>query len=135
MKKLFAVLTVFICAAFATFAQSQNDSETKAAMDLLKPAQDSLTRDIVPENQHTTVQTAKVRMEYTPLTKEVRIYYTCLAVSFDQGEAMNTCLACLEDFAKDNQFIRYRYLGKDRTRFFKDNNIRWAEYSSYVRFD
>ena len=29
---------------------------------------------------------------------EVRIYYTTLYVTYDRGEAMNTVLACLQDF-------------------------------------
>ena len=77
----------------------------------------------------------KVWLEYTPITDEVRAYYTVLAVSFDQGEAMNTVLECLRDFQVQNQYLKYKYLRKDSVKYSKDdNNMRWATYSSQVKF-
>ena len=94
-----------------------------------------MTRTITPEEQHVTNKTAKVQIEYTPLTDEVHIYYTCMAVSYDQGEAMNSVLACLQDFQKQNQYYSYKYLKRDSIKYFKDEkNLKWATYSSYVKF-
>lgn len=134
MKKILALFTVLLSlSAAAVFAQT--DTETKEAFDVIKPEQDSLTRDIIPEKQHTTNKTAKVRLEYTPLTGEVRLFYTVMAVSYDPGEAMNTALAVYEDFAEENQYRNYKYMQKDKTRYYKDaNGLRMAEYRSYVRF-
>ncbi|MBQ0051843.1 MAG: hypothetical protein KBT11_07255 [Treponema sp.] len=128
MKKIFAVLTALLCFAGFAFADEVSD--------LLKEPQDSTTRTIVPEEQHTVNKTAKVMIEYTPLVDEVHIYYTCMAVSYDQGEAMNTVMACLNDFKTQNQYYAYKYLRKDSVKYFKDDkNLRWATYSSYVKFN
>lgn len=127
MKKFFALFATLIC--FTGFAFSDEVS------DLLKAPEDTMTRTIVPEDQHVTNKTAKVELEYTPLTDEVHIYYTCMAVSYDQGEAMNSVLACLQDFQKQNQYYSYKYLRKDSVKYFKDDkNLKWATYSSYVKF-
>lgn len=96
---------------------------------------DLSVRVFAPENQHTTNKTASVQIAYTPLTDEVHIYYTCFSVSFDQGEAMNTILACLQDFQNENQYYSYKYLSKDQTKYFKDDkNMKWAQYHSHVKF-
>ncbi len=127
MKKFFALIAALIC--FTGYAFSDEVS------DLLKAPEDTMTRTIVPEDQHVTNKTAKVELEYTPLTDEVHIYYTCMAVSYDQGEAMNSVLACLQDFQKQNQYYSYKYLRKDSVKYFKDDkNLKWATYSSYVKF-
>ncbi len=127
MKKIFAVIAALMC--FSGYAFSDE------VEDLLKQPQDTLTRTITPEEQHVTNKTAKVQIEYTPLTDEVHIYYTCMAVSYDQGEAMNSVLACLQDFQKQNQYYSYKYLKRDSIKYFKDDkNLKWATYSSYVKF-
>lgn len=127
MKKIFALLTALFC--FTGFAFSDE------ASDLLKEPEDTMTRTIVPEDQHVTNKTAKVQIEYTPFTDEVTVYYTCMAVSYDQGEAMNSVLACLQDFQKQNQYYSYKYLRKDSVKYFKDDkNLKWATYSSFVKF-
>ncbi len=127
MKKIFAVIAALMC--FSGYAFSDE------VEDLLKQPQDTLTRTITPEEQHVTNKTAKVQIEYTPLTDEVHIYYTCMAVSYDQGEAMNSVLACLQDFQKQNQYYSYKYLKRDSIKYFKDDkNLKWAAYSSYVKF-
>lgn len=140
MKKIITIFSALMCFSVALLF-AQNNTETKQAFDLLKSEEDSLTRDIVPERQHTLKadgtenKTAKVRLEYTPITGEVRLYYTCLAVTFDAGDAMNTALAVYEDFATDNQYKHYKYMQKDKTRYYKDENgLRMAEYRSYVVF-
>ncbi len=127
MKKIFAVIVALMCFSGLAFSDE--------VADLLKEPQDSLTRTITPEEQHVTNKTAKVQIEYTPLTDEVHIYYTCMAVSYDQGEAMNSVLACLQDFQKQNQYYSYKYLKRDSIKYFKDErNLKWATYSSYVKF-
>ena len=93
------------------------------------------TRIIIPENQHMTDDTAEVRIEYTPRYDEVRIYYTCMYVTYDKGQAMNTVLACLEDFMKANQYYHYKYLARDKEKYFKnERGYSCAQYMSYVKF-
>lgn len=127
MKKFLAVAAVLFCFAGFAFADEVSD--------LMKDPQDTKTRIIVPEDQHTTNKTAKVEIHYTPYVDEVYIYYTCMSVSYDPGEAMNTILACLKDFEEQNQYMSYKYIRKDSVRYFKDdNNLKWATYSSQVKF-
>lgn len=127
MKKIFALIAALLC--FTGYAFSDEVS------DLLKEPEDTKTRTIVPEDQHVTNKTANVQIEYTPFTDEVHIYYTCMSVSYDQGEAMSSILACLQDFQKENQYYSYKYLRKDSVKYFKDDkNLKWATYSSFVKF-
>ncbi|MCR4954725.1 MAG: hypothetical protein K6A43_11705 [Treponema sp.] len=99
------------------------------------------TEVIIPENQHLLDQNgaekknASVKIEYSPFYDEVRIYYECMYINYDRGEAMNTVMACLQDFQKDKKYYSYRYLRDDRERFFKDERgRRKAQYISYVKF-
>ncbi|MBQ3671417.1 MAG: hypothetical protein II921_08075 [Treponema sp.] len=127
MKKLFAIAAALFCMMGVSFADE--------AADLLKPKEDTLTRTIVPADQHVTNKTASVKIEYTPYTDEAIIYYTVMAVSFDQGEAMNTCLECLQDFQVQNGYYKYTFLRKDKSSIYKDeNNIKWALYREFVKF-
>lgn len=127
MKKLCAIMTVLFCMMGVSFADE--------AADLLKPQEDTLTRTIVPADQHVTNKTASVKIEYTPYTDEAIIYYTVMAVSFDQGEAMNTCLECLQDFQVQNGYYKYTFLRKDKSSIYKDeNNIKWVLYREFVKF-
>lgn len=130
MKKLFAVITVLFCFVGFNFAEDLDELQKDPNY------VDLSTRAIIPENQHTTNKTASVKIEFTPLTDEAHVYYTCMAVSFDQGEAMNTVLACLQDFQAENQYYGYKYLRADSTKYFKDEkNLKWATYHSYVKFN
>ena len=127
MKKFVTLLAVaFIMVGSAVFAQEISDDNSKP---------DMTVRVIVPKEQHTTQKTASVKLEYTPSSDEVRIYYTVMEVSFDQGEAMNTIYACLRDFQQENQYYGFTYMSKDRTRYFKDKHIKWCTYMSYVKFN
>ncbi|MBQ6057238.1 MAG: hypothetical protein IKS30_04230 [Treponema sp.] len=128
MKKFFAVITAMLCLTGAVFADEVED--------LLKEPVGNEIQTIIPEDQHVTNKTAKVRLEYTPLTDEVRLYYTCAAVQFDQGEAMNTALAVLKDFQEKNQYYSYKYMRRDSVKYYKDEKtgFKWAQYFSYVRF-
>ncbi|MGI5058603.1 hypothetical protein [Treponema pectinovorum] len=128
MKKFFALTATFVCLLGLAFADEVGD--------LLKDPVGNETVTIVPEDQHVTNKTAKVQLEYTPLTDEVRLYYTCHAVAFDQGEAMNTALAVLKDFQEQNNYFSYKYMKRDSVKYYKDEKtgFKWAMYQSYVRF-
>ena len=121
MKKFFAVITAMLCLTGAVFADEVED--------LLKEPVGNEIQTIIPEDQHVTNKTAKVRLEYTPLTDEVRLYYTCAAVQFDQGEAMNTALAVLKDFQEKNQYYSYKYMRRDSVKYYKDEKtgFKWAQ--------
>jgi len=128
MKKYCAL---FIGILFAVCSVSAQDLPVEEA-----PV-DTSVRVIVPKDQHTPAakKTANIKIEYIPLADEVRIYYNCLDVEFDQGEAMNTILACLKDFQAENQYYGFTYLSSDKTRYYKDSkNIKWASYMSYVKY-
>ena len=129
MKKFFAFTASLLCLSCMIFAEDYQD--------LLKEPVSYEIETIIPEDQHVTNKTAKVRLEYTPLTDEVRLYYTCHAVSFDQGEAMNTALAVLKDFQDAHEeYFGYKYMRRDSVKYYKDEKtgFKWAMYQSYVRF-
>ena len=130
MKKVFVLLLSIFMLVGNVFAQSEASAlpDEKDKVDLSKKV-------IVPENQHTTDKTAKVKIEYIPMTDEARIYYTAMYVTYDSGEAMNTVLACLEDFTKQNKYYRYTYMDRDRERYYRDSRgISWAQYMSHIKF-
>lgn len=133
MKKIvmvFACLSLFVGAVFA-----QSDEVEKAYADANYDQEKVKTVVIIPEEQHCTDRNAGVTIEYSPMYDEVRIYYETLYVTYDRGEAMNTVLACLQDFEKNNKYYSYRYLKDDKERFFKDDRgQRKAQYFSYVKF-
>ena len=86
MKKFIAVVAALFCFVGFTFADDLEELQRDPN------AVDLSVQTIVPEDQHTTNKTAKVEIVYTPLTDEAHVYYTCVAVTYDQGEAMNTVL-------------------------------------------
>lgn len=130
MKKIITLFASLLFVMFATFAQESFDIPEE------KPV-DTTVEVITPKNIHSDIRTAAVRIEYTRMADEVRIYYSCLDVQFDQGDAMNAILACLKDFQADNQYFSYTYLAKDRTRYYTDTRtkMKMAQYSSYVKFN
>ncbi len=137
MKK--SILLVCLL-GFATclFAQDMNLEELDPGRYDREKAK---TEIIIPEDQHlldingSEKKNASVKIEYSPFYDEVRIYYECMYVTYDRGEAMNTVMACLQDFQKDKKYYSYRYLRDDRERFFKDERgRRRAQYISYVKF-
>lgn len=133
MKKfalIFACLSLFVGALFA-----ESPEVEEAFADSKYDEQKVKTVVIVPEEQHCTDRNANVKIEYSPLYDEVRIYYETLYVTYDRGEAMNTVMACLQDFQKQNNYFSYRYLKDDKERYFKDDRgQRKAQYFSYVKF-
>lgn len=130
MKKLAVALFSLFFVIGGVFAQSETSEMPEDNAN--KP--DLSLKVIIPENQHTTDKTAKVRIEYIPMTDEARIYYTSMYVTYQKGEAMNTVLACLQDFTKQNHYYNYKYMERDRERYYKDERgISWSEYSSHVK--
>ncbi|MCQ2590317.1 MAG: hypothetical protein MJ179_07830 [Treponema sp.] len=134
MKKILISLSVALAVALALFAQEIPQSDYQPTQEEFE-TQIAKTETIIPKNQHLTNETGSVRIEYQPIYDEVRIYYDCMYVTFDRGEAMNTVLECLADFQKEHKYFGYRYMAEDRTRFYKDDNgRRKAQYISYVKF-
>ena len=146
MKKTIAFLSCLLFAAGMMYAQDaaaatdKTDTTDKSVPTTAEESYDNrgydskTVRTIVPENPHTTDKTASVKIEYTPMYDEVRIYYTSMYVTYDKGEAMNTVMACLQDFMKDNQYYHYTYLARDREKYFKnDRGYSMAQYMSYVK--
>ena len=139
MKKIvtiLAALTLVIAGVFAEDAAASR--EAKAGLTGSAPV-DSKTRIIEVEDKyaefHPKASNVKLEIEYTPLTDEVKFFYTCMAASYDQGEAMNTAMNVLLDFQKENQYMHYTYKAKDKTKYFKDDrNIKMTTYTSYVIF-
>ncbi len=133
MKKLLIILFSMFIISGGVFAQS-----AVSALPDEKDIADLSMKVVVPENQHINEQntkTAKVKIEYIPMTDEARIYYTDMYVTYDSGDAMNAVLGCLEDFTKQNKYYHYRYMDRDRERYYKDDRgISWAQYMSHVKF-
>ncbi|MBQ1833395.1 MAG: hypothetical protein II563_07860 [Treponema sp.] len=132
MKKLIALCTIALIAVGAVFAQTSQESDQKVDIStVVRQLEDSYA------DFHPTASRVELDLEYTPLTGEVIINYTCMAASFDQGEAMNTIDAILEDFSNENQFTRKpSFVRKDRTRYYKDERgLRMASYRRCVRYD
>ena len=134
MKKILDLITIFTVLMGAVFAETVGDNPDDP-FEREKFEKEKLTTQlIVPENQHCTDKNASVRIEYQPIHDELRIYYETLLVTFDEGEAMNTVLACLQDFVKDNKYYNYRYMGKSKKKqFFDDRKQRKTVYSAHVK--
>ena len=140
MKKILILFTCLFAFSTMIFAQESDTQEIPIAVAAYDSeqfeAEKTKTEIIIPENQHTTDSTATVRIEYMPMYDEIRIYYECMYVTYDKGEAMNTVLACLEDFQLEHKYFRYRYLRDDKERFFKDDRgRRKAQYISHLQFE
>ena len=130
MKKVLTVLFAIFALSAGVFGQSEASALPN---EFDKP--DLSMRIITPENIHSADKTAKVKIEYIPMTDECRIYYTSMYVTYDSGEAMNAVLGCLEDFTKQTKYYHYTYMDRDRERYYKDDRgISWAQYSSHVKF-
>ena len=55
-------------------------------------------------------------------------------VTYDAGEAMNSIQACLKDFIKEHQYFNYKYMERDRERYFKsERGFNMAQYVSHVQ--
>ena len=131
MKKILTLLAVFAVLSTAVFAAAYGDDFAEREK---YDAEKTTTKTIIPEDQHCTDKNGSVRIEYMPIHDELRIYYETLYVTFDKGEAMNTVMACLQDFVKNNKYYNYKYMEDDRTKYFKDDRgQRRALYSSHIK--
>lgn len=141
MKKtilIFVCLSLFICNLVA-----QNSSESAENFDPAKVLAEEFndkdrvkTEIIIPANLHTTEKTATVKIEYLPMYDEVRIYYDCMYVAYDAGEAMNSVLECLRDFQLEHKYFGYKYVKPDRVRYYKnERGFSMAQYISCVKFN
>ena len=129
MKKIFTLLSCLFIASAVMFAAPVDDDftyeEEKVTMET-----------IVPENQHCTDKNASIKIEYMPMYDEIRIYYETLYVSYDRGEAMNSVIACVEDFMKEKKYTRYRYLKPENQKHFKDDRgQRKSQCSAYIKLE
>lgn len=133
MKK--GLIFVSLLALFVSGIFAQDNAYEELLADQKYESDKTKTVVIVPEDQHIADKNATVKIEYSPMYDEVRIYYETLYVTYDRAQAMNTVLACLQDFQKDKQYYHYRYLKDDRERYFRDDRgQKKAEYSSYLKF-
>lgn len=86
-------------------------------------------------NKYCTDKNASVKIEYTYVYDEIRIYYETLYVTYDRGEAMNTIMAVLQDFQKEYKYNSYVYLKPEVQKYFKDDRgQRKAQWSAYLKF-
>jgi len=139
MKKSLLILLCLSIFTVGLFAQS-NESAANFDPDKIL-AEEFADKDrvkteiIIPSDLHTTEKTATVKIEYSPMYDEVRIYYDCMYVAYDAGEAMNTVLECLRDFQLEHKYFGYKYLRPDRVRYYKnEKGFSMAQYISYVKF-
>ena len=134
MKKFLIVFLAFITFGFSMFAQGVSGRDIEYDAETFE-SEKTKTQVIVPKEQHTVDQTASVKLEYMAMYDEVRIYYECMYVTYDRGEAMNTVMECLLDFQKEHKYSGYKYLKDDKEKYFKDDRKRRkAQYISYVKF-
>ena len=135
MKKIILAILISITIGFGVFAQGVSGTNSDIYDAETFEAEKTTTQIIIPSEQHTVDQTATVKIEYMPMYDEARIYYECMYVTYDRGEAMNAVLECLDDFRIEHKYNVYRYLKDDKEKFFKDDRgRRKAQYNSYVKF-
>ncbi len=140
MKKilaLFAVFAVLMGSVFAeTIGDNPDDPFERERFEKEKLTTQTITMDLttVGLKDSEIDKNASVRIEYQPMHDEARIYYETLYVTFDKGEAMNTVMACMQKFVKDNKYYNYKYMQDDRVKYFKDERgQRRAMYSSHIK--
>ena len=134
MKKILTLLAVFTVLFGSLFAETIGDNPDDPFERDRFENEKLTTQIIVPENQHCTDKNATVKIEYQPRHDELRIYYDTLYVTFDKGEAMNTVMACLQDFIKENKYYNYRYMEKDKIKSYKDDRKqRKTLYASHIK--
>jgi predicted small secreted protein len=136
MKKIFLLTAAMLFSAclFAQGVTGRGASEDITDAETFE-AEKTKTEIIIPKDFHSTDTSASVKIEYSPMYDEVRIYYETMYVTYDRGEAMNAVLECLDDFRVEHKYNVYRYLKDDKEKFFKDDRgRRKAQYNSYVKF-
>ena len=137
MKKIVLMISAILLLGTCLVAQGitgRGSNEDYGDAEVFE-ANKTKTEVIIPKETHSSDTTASIRIEYQPIHDEVRIYYECMNVTYDRGEAMNAVLECLDDFRVEHKYNVYRYLKDDKEKFFKDDRgRRKAQYNSYVKF-
>ena len=136
MKKIFTIAAAMMLGAclFAQGITGRGATDDYVDAETFE-AEKTKTEVIIPKDFHARDITASIKIEYSPMYDEVRIYYECMYVTYDRGDAMNAVLECLEDFRVEHKYNLYRYLKDDKEKFFKDDKgRRKAQYNSYVKF-
>ena len=136
MKKIFLISAILVLGSclFAQGITGRGSNEDYGDAENFE-ANKTKTEIIIPKDFHARDTTASVKIEYSPMYDEVRIYYECMYVTYDRGDAMNSVLECLEDFRVEHKYNTYRYLKDDKESFKKDDKgRRKAIYFSYVKF-
>lgn len=135
MKKIFAILACF-AVSLSLFAVTIGDNPDDPFERERFEAEKTTTRVIIPENNHCTDKNASIRIEYSPMYDEVRIYYETLYVTYDRGEANNAVIAVLQDFEKEYKYQTYKYLKPEVIKYFKDDRgQRKAQWSAYLKLN
>lgn len=137
MKKIVLMISAILLLGTCLVAQGitgRGSNEDYGDAEVFE-ANKTKTEVIIPKETHSSDTTASIRIEYQPIHDEVRIYYECMNVTYDRGEAMNAVLECLNDFRVEHKYNYYRYLKDDKESFKKDDKgRRKAVYMSYVKF-
>ena len=136
MKKIFLISAILVLSSclFAQGITGRGSNEDYGDAEIFE-ANKTKTEIIIPKDFHARDPSASIKIEYSPMYDEVRIYYECMYVTYDRGDAMNAVLECLEDFRKEHKYNTYRYMKQDRENFKKDDKGRSkAIYFSYVKF-
>ena len=164
MKKTFVIAVAMLLAAGIVFAQTEDeaveeqpaetetaeteesegeeaesgDEEAQEESSLAQDPNDQEPKTIELEDKyeemHPKAHSVTLTLDWIPVSGEAIFTYTCLQASFDVGEAMNVAIAVYEEFAKDNGFKHYKYVRKDKKKYFKDGDIKMATYTSRVVF-
>ena len=160
MKKIIvflACLTAFVSVAFA-----QEFKDPTAEMETMKKIEQEKTTThtiIVPDgfgglsdkkymDEEEALGGGNIKIEFSPLYDEVRIYYTTMMVNYNRGKAMNTVMAVLQDFLSVTEFTNtegatvpkeryyhYKYLQPDKEKYYKnERKVAMAQYFSYLKF-
>ncbi|MCQ2591194.1 MAG: hypothetical protein MJ188_00290 [Treponema sp.] len=118
----------------ALFAQEAGSIRTSSNID--EAGTQAINAEIIiPEDQHLFDMSANVKIEYSSSNDEARIFYECLYITYDRGDAMSTTVQCLADFQDEKNYYGYKYLSNNKETFFKDSKgHRYVQYISYVKF-
>ena len=136
MKKIFLISAIFVLGSclFAQGITGRGATEDLTDAETFE-AEKTKTEIIIPKDFHARDSSASIKIEYSPMYDEVRLYYECMYVTYDRGDAMNAVLECLEDFRVEHKYNNYRYLKDYKEHFYKDDRgRRKAQYIVYLKF-
>ena len=118
----------------AETADEETEEKSSLAQDPNDPEPKIIELEDKYEEMHPKAHSVTLKLAWTPISGEATFTYTCMQASFDVGEAMNVAIAVYEEFAKDNNFKHYKYVRKDKKKYFKDGDMKMATYMSRVVF-